>query len=235
MTNCITSHLLQLNYEALKSATRHPFLSAAAKNRLPIETLKTWLAQDKLYQQAYINFISGLLVKVVVPNNTDRTNTLQWRAADLLIDALTNIRAEMELFDEIVDGRNWADDMCDVVSSIETKAYQDLFAGAAAPNRSLLEGLSVFWATEQCYLLAWQYARSQVDDRVHTNEQGVVQSTLIPNWTSDSFEAFVKRIRTLVDDIGKTYEKGGYEWKQCEIAWRQVLKVERDFWPGVGT
>ena len=96
----LTSHLLHLDGQAVEEATQHPFLQATAKNQLDPERLKTWLAQDRLYQQAYINFVGVMLSKVVVPNGGDRATTLQWRAADLLIESLTNIREEMKLFEE---------------------------------------------------------------------------------------------------------------------------------------
>ena len=68
---------------------------------------------------------------------------------------------------------------------------------------------------------------------MNVEDQGVVHKTLIPDWTSAEFEAFVGRIRALVDELGAVCEESGIEWKECEIAWRQVLWAERGFWPKV--
>ena len=60
-------------------------------------------------------------------------------------------------------------------------------------------------------------------------EGDVMQRVLIPNWTSVEFEGFVKRLGDLVDELG--VEKGGWVWRECEAAWRQVVWVEGEFWP----
>lgn len=229
----LTSHLLHLDEKALKEATNHPFLEAAATSTLPLEDLKAWLGQDRLYQMAYINFIGKMLTMIGIPSGPDRVNTLEWRAADLLIDCLTNIRQEMKLFEETAEAEGFLDEICHITPTVQTRAYQDLFAGATAQGRPLIVGLTVLWATEECYLRAWRYAWSKMDQGMKPKDKDVMQRTFIPNWSSAEFEAFVRRIGGLLNKFGSYCDEGGYEMKECEIAFRQVLWAEREFWPKV--
>lgn len=229
----LTSHLLHLDEKALKEATQHPFLEAAATSSLPEEQLKAWLGQDRLYQMSYINFIGVMLAEIGIPNGSDRADTLEWRAADLLIDCLTNIRQEIKMFEETAQAEGWLEDICGVEPSVQTRAYQDLFAGATAQGRPLIVGLTVLWATEECYLRAWRHAWSKMDQGKSPKEKDVMQRTFIPNWSSAQFEAFVRRIGGMVNKFGGYYDEGSFEWKECEIAFKQVMWAEREFWPKV--
>ena len=38
----------------------------------------------------------------------------------------------------------------------------------------------------------------------------------------------------MVNKFGGYYEAGGFEWTECERAFRQVMWAEREFWPKVG-
>ena len=159
----LTHHLINLDSKALKDATNHPFLEAAATSQLPPEKLKSWLAQDRLYQLSYINFIGRMIATIPVPASPDRDSSLEWRAVDLLIDSLTNIRQEIKLFEDTAQAEGWMDEICVAEPSVQTRAYQDLFAGATAQGRPLVVALTVLWATEECYLRAWRYAWSRMD------------------------------------------------------------------------
>ncbi|KAK0826876.1 hypothetical protein LTR02_016865 [Friedmanniomyces endolithicus] len=230
----LTAHLLHLDESALKAATQHPFLEAAATRSLPLEQLKTWLAQDRLYALAYTNFIGALLAKVPIPTTSDRETTLEWRAVDLLIDCLVNIRSESKLFEETAAAEGWLDEVCDAQPNRHTRAYQDLFAGAAAAQKPLIVGLTVLWATEECYLRAWRHAKSKMDSGLKVKEKDVMQRTFIPNWSSPEFEAFVRRIGALVNKFGSERAgEDGWEWQECEVAWRQTMWLEKEFWPDV--
>lgn len=229
----LTSHLLSLDSKALEEATTHPFLSAAATQSLPLQKLKSWLAQDRLYQMAYIPFIGHMLTMIDIPNTYKREETLEWRTADLLIDSLTNIREEMRLFEQTAQDEGWLDEISDVEPSVQTRAYQDLFAGATAQGRPLVVGLTVLWATEYCYLTAWRWARSQMKNDLAEGKGDVMQKTFIPAWSSGDFEKFVKRIEGLVNEHGALYDEASNERKECDIVWKQVLWAEREFWPDI--
>lgn len=228
----LTSRLLDLDVTALREATTHPFLAAAATSSLDNTSLKFWLAQDRLYALTYTSFIGSLLSHTAIPTSADRATTLGWRCADMLIDCLTNIRRELALFEDTATDEGWLEEICDgVVPTVQTRAYQDLFAGATAQARPLSVGLTILWATEECYLRAWKYALSKMNPSTEVEERSVMQRVFIPNWSSPEFEAFVGRIRGLLDEHGDVMEQDGWEAKECETAYRQVLWAEKNFWP----
>jgi len=230
----LTSHLIHLDDQALRAATQHPFLEAAATSSLPIKQLKAWLGQDRLYQLAYANFIGSMLSKIPIPSHSERESSLEWRATDLLIDSLTNIRTEIKMFEETAEAEGWLEDICAVLPSVQTRAYQDLFAGATAQGRPLIVGLTVLWATEECYLRAWRHSHARMDHGLKSKEKDVMQRVFIPNWSSPEFEAFVRKLGALVNKYAQTVDPEGWEWQECEVAWKQVLWAEKEFWPDVG-
>ncbi|KAI6897003.1 hypothetical protein D0869_05256 [Hortaea werneckii] len=227
----LTAHLIHLEPLELNAATQHPFLAAAATSSLPLSELKRWLGQDRLYALAYVNFIGSLLSKAAISSSPDRVATPEWRAADLLIDCLTNIRTELKMFEETAETEGWLEEICNVQPSIQTRAYQTLFAGAAAPSQPLLVGLTVLWATEECYLRSWKYASSKMDHGLKPKDKDVMQRVFIPNWSCPEFEALVRRLGALVNKFGQAYDEEGWEWRECENWWKQILWAEKEFWP----
>lgn len=225
----LTAHLISHAPAAFNAATQHPWLKLAGSASLDRDALLAWLTQDRLYAINYVSFIGSLLAKVSIPTIADRTDTLGWRIVDLLIDALTNIRRELAMFEDILrEEFGW--EKGGEQARQETRAYADIFAGAAAPNKSILEGMTVLWATEKCYLEAWRYARSQSSS---SGQEDVLQKTLIPNWTGGEFIDFVSIIGGLVDELAADFNAGSPEWSKCEDVWRQVLYAEERFWPQV--
>lgn len=80
----------------------HPFLASAGKGTLSKTLLSQWLSQDRLYAQGYIRFIGLLLTKIRLETHRpvqDRDASPDQAAADILIDALVNIRSELQFFD----------------------------------------------------------------------------------------------------------------------------------------
>jgi thiaminase len=63
----LVDHLVTLYPEAFKVATQTPFLEKAGKAILSKEALQEWLAQDRLYAQAYLRFASLLLANIPLP------------------------------------------------------------------------------------------------------------------------------------------------------------------------
>ncbi|USW54348.1 Putative thiaminase-2/PQQC, hem oxygenase-like, multi-helical [Septoria linicola] len=228
----LTSHLLKLDPAGLDKATQHPFLKAAATSSLPQAKLRHWLAQDRVYALSYVNFIGSLLAQLSVPTGSNRENSIEWRVADVLIDALDNIRREIRLFEQVAEDEGFKDEICDVECERATRCYQDLFAGSVAQGRPVIVGLVVLWATEECYLRSWKFAKEHLKFEGE-GEADVMQKTFIPNWTSPEFEAFVRRLGGLVNKMCNEWgvEEGGWVWKECEAAWKQVVWVEGEFWP----
>nr|OQO19846.1 hypothetical protein B0A51_11757 [Rachicladosporium sp. CCFEE 5018] len=230
----LTSSLIHSLPIPLLTATQHPFLTAAAQSTLPLPSLIAWLAQDRLYLLAYVNFIGTILSRLPLSGGADREQSLEWRVAEVCIDALEMAKRELRLIEETARAEGWEGDVVDVRAGKETRAYQDLFVGAAAPNRPLIVALVALWGTEECYLRSWKYAATKMDLSLKAKDKDVMQRVFIPNWSSGEFEAFVRRVGGLVNKFGAGIEEGGWEWEECEEVWRQVLWAEKAFWPDVG-
>lgn len=69
--NKLTTHLLSLDPQAFTQATQSPFLSHAGAGTLSKDVLQKWLAQDRLYAQAYIRFAALLLANVRLSGRVD--------------------------------------------------------------------------------------------------------------------------------------------------------------------
>ena len=228
----LTEHLLAHAPDSFNAATRHPWLRLAGTGALPTDALLAWLTQDRLYIFSYIPFMGNLLSKTSLLSTADRAQTLEWRVADCLINALTNVRRELGMFEDVLrEHFDWKKGGEAVTK--ETRAYKDMFAGAGAPNQSILVGMTALWATEKCYFEAWKYALSYKDEVPEEKRQHVMHTTLIPNWTCAEFEEFVVSIGDLLDELAESVPEGSKEWVKCEEIWRQVLWAEEQFWPSV--
>jgi thiaminase len=248
----LTTHLQTLHIPLYKTATTHPFLTQAAHGQIPKPLLSQWLSQDRLYAQSYIRFIGALLSKTRLSNHPGTaTASVESRVVDLLIDALVNIRRELGVFGDVA-GEFGLDLMPSSSSSLDdgdgdgtgfeanpiTHSYIDLFMSASSPATSLLEGMVVLWATEICYLRAWQYARttsatSPTKEVEEDADGGALRKHFIPNWTSAEFEAFVVRIGDVVDEMAEGCENREDVLGRCAVWWRQILYLEGRFWPDV--
>lgn len=296
----LTSYLTNSCPHPLTRATSHPFLAHAGRGAVPKRILSQWLSQDRLYAHNYVRFIGLLLSKIRIPSHNpdaarSTAHTVYHRATDILIDALVNIRRELQFFEDVA--REFGLDLttvspedgilllsgdttekrksgsapecptrqpgcCEEVESGKptttsgrgdpekgctisfgpnrtTRAYIDLFMSAASPGVSLLEGMVVLWATEECYLRSWRYARGFMEDPCAGQEDadgGALRTRFIPNWTSSEFAGFVRRIADVVDEMA-IMVKGAEEWElrqgQCLEWWRQLLWLEERFWPAV--
>ncbi|KAK1141662.1 hypothetical protein N8T08_008926, partial [Aspergillus melleus] len=100
----LTTHLPTLTPHSLHRATTHPFLQRAGQGTLAKPVLEQWLSQDRLYAQSYIRFIGLLLSKIRFPAKPHsqtqlQSASLESRISSTLIDALVNIRREIEFFE----------------------------------------------------------------------------------------------------------------------------------------
>lgn len=258
MSTPFTAHIQTLHPSLFHSATQHPFLRAAGTGTLPPRVLSAWLSQDRLYAQSYIRFIGALLAKIRLPyHNPDSAKpgvaTAEGRAVDVLIDALVNIRRELQFFGDVAKQYNLDLEALPIDADGEdvgakvfgpnptTHSYIDLFMSASSPATTVLEGLVVLWATEICYLRAWQYASSLSSSASSSSPEGdqdggALRKHFIPNWTDPEFEAFVHKIGDVVDEmvgLVKGSETREYLLGRCGFWWRQVLWLEERFWPDV--
>lgn len=103
----LTEYLLSTYQTEFQSATRHPFLLAAAEGRLPKETLGKWLANDRLYIHSYIRAAGKLLSSIDLPPTAATENPKEeapeTQLVDWLVEALAAVRREERLFIDVAD------------------------------------------------------------------------------------------------------------------------------------
>ena len=103
----------------------------------------------------------------------------------------------------------------------------------------ILDGLVLLWATERCYLDAWSWAGSFYDrDAVDTGadlDGGALRKDFIPNWSSGEFRGFVEEAGRMADEwAGEVVGLVGDEGREKYVEfWKEILEIERDFWPPV--
>jgi thiaminase len=237
MTMNLTTELENLDIDAFNRAVRAPFIVSASKGRIPKNVLSQWLSQDKLYAQAYIGFIGSLLTHLKFPNHTSPNQTLEWWIFDVLLAMLKGIKLELEFFHataarfELELTAPW-EEALEFTANPVTRAYTDLFASTSLPRCSLLEGMTLLWATEFCYLKAWQNVVSgdvQLDFS-HDLDGGVLRSAFAPNWTTPEFVQTVNKLGDLVNELA---ESNPDQREACRVIWKQVLWLEEQFWPSV--
>ncbi|KAF3023078.1 hypothetical protein E8E14_013113 [Neopestalotiopsis sp. 37M] len=244
---------------AYKRATQAPFLQLAGQGRLPAAALSQWLAQDRLYAQAYTRFIGGLLSRVRLPVKASRDRpvkeTLEWRVVQVLKSSLDGILVELAFFEDTAArygldlaavpedkaggkvGSSGGGGRGEFGPNPTTAAYVDLFDSFGAEvghaTKSVFEGLVLLWATEKCYHDAWTYARDQgqaKDGAENDLDGGALRKEFIPNWTSDDFGAFVGEIEACLNQYAEA--RGGADVDETALrVWKEVLQLEEGFWP----
>ena len=251
----LTSSLVESSKGPFESATKSPFLVAAGRGILSREKLSQWLSQDRLYAQTYISFIGGLLAQVqlpithVPPKNQDQSP--HWRIAHILQSCLNNIFRELQLFEDVAQKYELdleARQAEEFAPAEATADYTRLFQSFTCPIRKdekdenslqvLLPGLVVLWATEKCYLHAWQFAAKHLDaskDPSQDADGGALRRVMIPNWTSDAFTDFVHDLENLVNTLANEMSPHVQSdiQSRCGSLWYEVLDIERRFWPEV--
>lgn len=195
----LTRLLMTSAPQLFSSATQHTFLRQAGLGTLPKPTLSRWVSQDRVYAQAYINFIGALLARLHLPHHhldaAGKSTSLRWRILTLLTNCLTNIRREIDFFDSTAAKYNLKLDAgpkegAPFEALASTKQFEALFrAFGSDSSMTLLDGLVVLWATETCYLHAWRYARSFWPSERSTNPDRAVD-VLTPRGPMSSYTIF---------------------------------------------
>lgn len=145
-TPSLANHLLSSDADAVTAATQSQFLSHAGCGTLSAPALTKWLSQDAHISRAFVSFVGTLIGKVRLPETNNSQQHTTYRAMDLLISTLNNVRREMSFFE--VNAGKYGLVMGGEEIKPATKAYLDLFASASSPSASLLEGMVVLWGTE---------------------------------------------------------------------------------------
>lgn len=236
-------------------ATQSPFLRRAAQGTLSKEVLGRWLANDRLYVHAYLRAAGRLLSFLPLPqlvpaasaelHADPASKVLAWTIDDLL-----NIQHEERFFVDTatkycLDLNLPADEHGQVPASEKMpglRQFEALFDGLQAADGELLpwlEGAVVFYGTEKCYLEAWTWAKSQVDnpdkDGADDEDGGAVRQEFMPNWTSAEFVAFVQQLADIIDAAVQTQEDHAKEalLQRGLVKWRKILAAEEAFWPAM--
>ncbi|QIX01209.1 hypothetical protein AMS68_006726 [Peltaster fructicola] len=224
----LTAYLTGSNFSAeIIAATQNPFLDRAALGSLPVDELSAWMAQDRLYGFSYIHFMGAMLDKLQIPTTVSINSSTQGQYAEVLTGAIPNVRREILLFEDTAIKEGWQD-ILSVKPSIPTVAYANLFDGAGSPHRSMLVSAVTLFATEWCYYTAWSRAATMVPKG---KPQTIMQSTFIPNWSNAEYKEFVDELGGYVEWFARGCTPGSQDWIEAEIAWRQVLWAEAEFWP----
>lgn len=141
----LTHHLLTLNPSAFQHATQNKFLQIAGNGTLPKVVLEKWLAQDRLYAQAYVRFASHLISTIPLPVHVGAED-LNERVLDLFLDALNNVWRELKFFGDVA--REYGLDITAREEEEEgVKGYRRLFDETG--GKSMAEALVLLWGTEK--------------------------------------------------------------------------------------
>ncbi|KJX96474.1 hypothetical protein TI39_contig623g00009 [Zymoseptoria brevis] len=259
----LVSHLLNKFQEKFNVATQQSFLSHAGCGTLSHAALCSWLTQHGHISRAMIAAIGSLIAKVFLPDAANTRIATPYRALDLLISTISNLRKEIDFIENTK--RKYRLDAASEPPSPMTKAYVDLLASASEPRADLLEGMVALWATEHLYCVSWQYA-ANFQSTVPSNSYSVpsylsggsnpldpyaaptpaasrsdqqhataLREALIPNWTSREFCKFVDACRAIVDEIAnkESVGDGRHQLSQCELLYKQVVFLWERIWPEV--
>lgn len=142
----LTNHLLNRDAQIFRTATEQPFLSHAGCGTLSPAPLSQWLAQNSHLSRGFLSFIGSIIGKIRLPDVKNTQFNPTYRAMDLLISALNNVRREMSFFE--IEATKYGLQVGPEEPKPATKAYLDLFASASGGGASVLEGMVVLWATE---------------------------------------------------------------------------------------
>lgn len=163
---------------------------------------------------------------------------------DLLIGALNNARREMSFLE--INATKYNIPIPSELATPNTRAFLDLFTACTSSTASLLEGMTVLWATLHCYRCSWGYASTFVSSLTqpylpYTTGVGSeahvtgLQQALIPNWNGPQFHGFVDACRAIVDELAnaQTSGDGREEMMRCEAVFRQVVYLWDKSFPDV--
>lgn len=247
----LTKYLLDLEPQAVKHATTHPWLQQAASGQLSNSQLAAWLTQDRLYISGYIKLLGGLLIKAeaddVGPDDPKAKKSI--RRLEVLGASISNITRERKFFEDIakknglpLDGtapRQSETAHRDLLGLLEptTRGYIDYMVSLSVTG-TFEENLVLLWAMEVLYYQAWSFVKAnRYNESANTTDNQAAERALdelIPNWTSQGFKDFVDDIANLVDDLGEEWKKpGSDDLAKLEKVWRTVLWYEEHFWNGL--
>ncbi|OBT78790.1 hypothetical protein VF21_02560 [Pseudogymnoascus sp. 05NY08] len=255
----LTKHLLSEAPAKFEKATQSPFLLAAAQGRLDKETLRAWLINDRKYIHAYIVGAEVMLAQLENPPAEAELDGSEPALTTWLTEAVANVRREERFFLDVaarygIDLEPRAEDSrpdCVLV-------YEMLFKGVplnpVITEPWWLDAAVLFWTTEKCYLEAWSWAKTQMNDQSPDMDAdgGALRTEFIPNWSSPEFADFVDRLARIIDDAVNKLSEDIENKKETALShirimneavfikmsvqnpqklFLKVLETEEQFWP----
>lgn len=142
----LVNFLLSKDPEQIASATQTSFLSHAGCGSLSASAIDQWLAQSLHISRALVPFVGSLIGKIRIPETSNLQQDPTYRAMDLLISAVQNMKKELEFLEQTRSKYGLQGESEEPRPAI--KGIVDLFAAAAAPQASLLEGIVLLFAVE---------------------------------------------------------------------------------------
>ncbi|HET7478231.1 MAG TPA: TenA family transcriptional regulator [Rubrobacteraceae bacterium] len=193
--------LLERHPELWRAATHHPFLEGLRDGSLPAGAFRMWLVQDYLFVNDLLVFQSRLLARSPRP------------AQAAIAGGLVALEAELGWFEEMGERRSLA---LGAPRKPATAAYRDLLA--RLDGESYAAGIVALWAIERAYLEAWAgIAPGHPDYR-----------EFVEHWTVPEFAGYVAGLEEAAD--AALEGASGDELQEIEEAFREVSRMERDFW-----
>lgn len=147
----LTGHLLTRDPEGFTAATQQLFLSKAGDGTVDAAHLSQWLSQDSHISRGYISFIGALIRRIRLPQVQNSHLHPMYRTMDLLIGALNNVRREMSFLE--ITATKYNIQIPNELATPNTKAFLDMFTASTSSTATLLEGLTVLWATQHVRVL----------------------------------------------------------------------------------
>lgn len=180
----LASHLMSRLHDVLTAATQQSFLSHAGSGTLSAPALNQWLAQEIHISRALVTFVGALIGKIRIPEISNLQADPTFRALDLLCSAVNNMKKELEFLEGTKRKYDLRVDLEEPKPA--TQGFVDLFAAAASPQSSLLEGLVVLWATEHCFCTSFQYAANFISTMPAASSSYSLPSYLTPGQANTS-------------------------------------------------
>lgn len=246
----LTTHLLAINNQQMRRATRHPFLERAAKGALPKHLVAQWLSNDRQYIEGYISVTKHTLNLVRSTPDSTIDPDIQRRLITWLETAIKNGERERDLFNEVAEIYKidvYPAPLQDNVKSEGLRRYEALFNSVMSqqPNSFIpwLEGAVLLWATEKIYYEAWSWARRQDtkgSPRSYDTDMdgGAMRREFIPNWANRVFLMFVEQLERIINEgVSIAVNRDAQRWievkSRADPIWRALLDAEEAFWPNI--
>ncbi|ORX55162.1 heme oxygenase-like protein [Hesseltinella vesiculosa] len=247
MTPALTDHLLALEKDAYKKATRHEFLEKVGKHTIAPQHLRAWIEQDRGYTSGYTRMMGLMMSRLALfndvrdygDNDPNYSEQHAQRTMKLLSFAVSNVFRECQMFTDLLSRPAYRA-LPAAPLQPWTLRYVDFHQKVArTAGYDLGEALVLLWAMERVFLDAWRHAkavqaehwspeaRSTHDGNEEQASHHDTIGELIDNWTIDEFDEFVAECAALVNHLDTSDPR---RLQSLEAVYRETLALEVKFW-----